>query len=143
MRELHHDLLDLGAGQAVVEPGRHVDGQLGLLAERGEDGDHAQRAVAARQLGPRPDLAERPAEGQRADAAEGALHVGEVLGRIGGGPAAGERAAHVGGVPVALGVGLVGGRLAALDAGGGSSPSARRKAASMWRLAAMAAGKPA
>ena len=45
-----------------VEPGRHVEGQLGLLGQGGEDGQHHQAAVAEHARAG-PHLAEVPAEG--------------------------------------------------------------------------------
>src|SRR5262245_5141551 len=60
--EVQHDLLDLRAREAVVQTSGYVECQLALLAERAEQGEHHERAVAARQLGARPDLAEGPPE---------------------------------------------------------------------------------
>ena len=49
--DVEEDLLDLGAGEAVVEA--HLGVQLELLVARlgREDGEHQQRAVAPRELG--------------------------------------------------------------------------------------------
>ena len=62
---MHERLDQLLAAEAGVERAAQVQPELALAAERGDDRDGDQLAVAQGQAGPRPDLAEQVRCAQR------------------------------------------------------------------------------
>jgi hypothetical protein len=138
--QVHHDLLDLLAREAVVEAGGHMEGELSscpIAARRAmTTSERSRRDSSGRdQISPK---AQRKASVPTSPSARCML-ARSVAGSAAG-PATRERAPHVGGAGVALGVGETLGRPAPLDALHALGLAEGRVHP---RKAAMAAGNPA